>query len=157
LLPEPERLVMRRLAIFVGDFTAEAASLVAAGGEIAASEVVRSLANLVTKSLVALDAVSVITHYRLHETTRAYALEKLRESGELGDVARRHADYYRDLSGASRSGGGNIARARVADGLRPSDRPGSRGFGLGLLADRLCSTAARALSTSATARASASR
>lgn len=97
LLPEPERLVMRRLAIFAGDFTAEAASLVAAGGEIAASEVVRSLASLVTKSLVALDAVSVITHYRLHETTRAYALEKLGESGELGDVARRHADYYRDL------------------------------------------------------------
>src|SRR6267378_3061287 len=97
LLPEPERLVMRRLAIFAGDFTAEAASLVAAGGEIAASEVVRSLASLVTKSLVALDAVSVITHYRLHETTRAYALEKLSESGELGDVARRHADYYRDL------------------------------------------------------------
>ena len=97
LLPEPERLVMRRLAIFAGDFTAEAASLVAAGGEIAASEVVRSLASLVTKSLVALDVVSVITHYRLHETTRAYALEKLSESGELGDVARRHADYYRDL------------------------------------------------------------
>jgi predicted ATPase/DNA-binding winged helix-turn-helix (wHTH) protein len=97
LLPEPERLVMRRLAIFAGDFTAEAASLVAAGGEIAASEVVRSLASLVTKSLVALDVVSVITHYRLHETTRAYALEKLSESGELDDVARRHADYYRDL------------------------------------------------------------
>src|SRR5258707_2931184 len=97
LLAEPERLVMRRLGIFAGDFTAEAASLVAAGGEIAASEVVRSLASLVTKSLVALDVVSVITHYRLHETTRAYALEKLSESGELGDVARRHADYYRDL------------------------------------------------------------
>src|SRR6202048_2710674 len=97
LLPEPERLVMRRLAVFAGDFTAEAASLVAAGGEIAALEVVHSLASLVTKSLVALDVVGVITHYRLHETTRAYALEKLSESGELGDVARRHADYYRDL------------------------------------------------------------
>jgi predicted ATPase/DNA-binding winged helix-turn-helix (wHTH) protein len=97
LLPDPERLVMRRLAIFAGDFTAEAASLVAAGGEITASEVVRSLASLVTKSLVALDVVSVTTHYRLHETTRAYAIEKLRESGELGDVARRHADYYRDF------------------------------------------------------------
>src|SRR5258706_3590245 len=97
LLPEPERLVMRRLAVFAGDFTAEAASLVVAGGEIAASEVVRSLASLVTKSLMAWDVVSVITHYRLHETTRAYALEKLSDSGELGDVARRQADYYRDL------------------------------------------------------------
>jgi predicted ATPase len=97
LLPEPERLVMRRLAVFAGDFTAEAASLVAAGGEIAASEVVRSLANLVTKSLVTMEAGSVIAHHRLHETTRVYALEKLDESGEFDQVARRHADYYRDL------------------------------------------------------------
>src|SRR6202030_1691534 len=95
LLPEPERLVMRRLAVFAGDFTADAVSSVAAGGDIAASEAVCSLASLVTKSLVTLDVVSVITHYRLHETTRAYALEKLSESGEPGDVARRHDDYYR--------------------------------------------------------------
>jgi predicted ATPase/DNA-binding winged helix-turn-helix (wHTH) protein len=97
LLPEPERLVMRRLAVFAGDFTAEAASLVAAGGEIAASEVVGSLANLVTKSLVTLDVGNVSAHYRLHETTRAYALEKLAESGEFEQVAQRHAEYYRDL------------------------------------------------------------
>ena len=97
LLPEPERLVMRRLAVFVGDFTAEAASLVTAGGEITASEAVCSLANLVTKSLVTLEAGSVIAHYRLHETTRAYALEKLAESGEFEQVARRHANYYRDI------------------------------------------------------------
>ena len=97
LLPEPERLVMRRLAVFAGDFTADAVSSVAAGGEIAASETVCSLANLVTKSLVTLDAGSVIAHYRLHETTRVYALEKLIESGEFEQVARRHANYYRDL------------------------------------------------------------
>jgi predicted ATPase/DNA-binding winged helix-turn-helix (wHTH) protein len=94
LLPEPERVIMRRLAVFAGDFTAEAASLVAAGGEIAASDLIRSLANLVTKSLVTLEAGSVIAHHRLHETTRAYALEKLAESGEFEQVARRHANYY---------------------------------------------------------------
>jgi predicted ATPase len=44
-----------------------------------------------------LEVGSEIALYRLHETTRAYAIEKLSESGELGDVARRHADYYRDL------------------------------------------------------------
>src|ERR1700676_369587 len=60
LLPEPERMLMRRLAIFAGDFTAEAASLVAADGEIAASEVVSSLANLVTKSLVTVGVASEI-------------------------------------------------------------------------------------------------
>jgi predicted ATPase/DNA-binding winged helix-turn-helix (wHTH) protein len=96
LLPEPERLVMRRLAVFVGNFTAEAASLVA-GREIAASEVASSLANLVMKSLVILDAGSTIAHHRLHETTRAYAIEKLVESGEFNQVARRHANYYREL------------------------------------------------------------
>ncbi|MEH2567900.1 putative ATPase/DNA-binding winged helix-turn-helix (wHTH) protein [Bradyrhizobium sp. AZCC 2289] len=97
LLPEFERLVMRRLAVFAGDFTAEAASSVAADGEVAASEAVCSLANLVTKSLVMVEVGSVIAHYRLHETTRAYALEKLAEGGEFEQVARRHAKYYRDL------------------------------------------------------------
>jgi len=97
LLPESERLVMRRLAVFAGDFTAEAASSVAADGKVAASEAVCSLANLVTKSLVMVEVGSVIAHYRLHETTRAYALEKLTEGGEFEQVARRHAKYYRDL------------------------------------------------------------
>jgi predicted ATPase/DNA-binding winged helix-turn-helix (wHTH) protein len=89
LLPEPERLVMRRLGVFAGDFTAEAVNAVAA-----ASEAVCSLANLVTKSLVMVEVGSAITHHRLHETTRAYALEKLAESGEFEQVARRHANYY---------------------------------------------------------------
>src|SRR5712672_3839933 len=97
LLPVPERLVMRRLAVFAGDFTAEAASLVAADDEIAVSDVVCALANLVTKSLVTLEAGGLIAHDRLHETTRAYALEKLAESGEFEHVARRHANYYRNL------------------------------------------------------------
>ncbi len=69
----------------------------ALGGDIAASDVIHSLANLVTKSLVTLEVGSVIAHYRLHETTRAYALEKLVQSGEFDQVARRHANYYRDL------------------------------------------------------------
>jgi predicted ATPase len=60
-------------------------------------EVVLSLANLVTKSLVTVEVGSVTAYYRLHETTRGYALEKLAESGEFELVARRHANYYRDL------------------------------------------------------------
>ena len=97
LLPEPERLVMRRLAVFTGDFTADAVSSVAVGREITASQALYCLANLVTKSLVTLEAGSAVTHYRLHETTRAYALEKLAESGEFDQVARQHANYYRSL------------------------------------------------------------
>jgi predicted ATPase len=82
LLPEAERVVLRRLAIFAGGFTEEAASAVAASTEIAASEVVESLANLVTKSLVSVDVGGVMVRYRLPATVRAYALQKLVHSGE---------------------------------------------------------------------------
>jgi predicted ATPase/DNA-binding winged helix-turn-helix (wHTH) protein len=97
LLPEPERVVLRRLAIFAGGFTLEAASTVAAIGEIAGSDIVDCAANLVAKSLVAADLGGATALYRLLETTRAYALEKLTQSGEFQQVARRHAEYYRDL------------------------------------------------------------
>ena len=97
LLPEPERVVLRRLAIFAGGFTEEAASAVAASAEIAASEVVESLANLVTKSLVSVDVGGVMVRYRLPETIRAYALQRLVESGEREQIARRHAEYHLGL------------------------------------------------------------
>ena len=97
LLPEPERVVLRRLAIFAGGFTEEAASAVAASAEIAASEVVESLANLVTKSLVSVDVGGVMVRYRPPETIRAYALQRLIESGEREQIARRHAEYHLGL------------------------------------------------------------
>ena len=58
---------------------------------------VDSLANLAAKSLVVVEVVGAIMRYRLLETARAYALEKLSDSGELDEVARRHAEFYRDL------------------------------------------------------------
>src|ERR1700720_4708393 len=97
LLPEPERVVLRRLAIFAGGFTLQAATTIAATDEIAGSDIVDCAANLVAKSLVAADLGGATGWYRLLETTRAYALEKLAQSGEFEQVARRHAEYYRDL------------------------------------------------------------
>jgi predicted ATPase/DNA-binding winged helix-turn-helix (wHTH) protein len=97
LLSETERVVLRRLAVFGGVFTLEAASAVAAGGDIPAQEVVDGVANLVAKSLLSANVAGAIVHYRLLETTRAYAREKLGESGELEQFARRHAQYHRDL------------------------------------------------------------
>ena len=97
LLPEPERFALRRLAIFAGDFNLAAASAVVADTDTAASDVVHHLANLVLKSLVVADTGGSLTRYRLLETTRAYALEKLAQNGELDAVARRHAEFYRDL------------------------------------------------------------
>jgi predicted ATPase/DNA-binding winged helix-turn-helix (wHTH) protein len=97
LLPEPERVALRRLAIFAGGFTLQAASTIAAIDEIAGSDIVDCTANLVAKSLVAADLGGATGWYRLLETTRAYALEKLTQSGEFEQVARRHAEYCRDL------------------------------------------------------------
>jgi non-specific serine/threonine protein kinase len=97
LLTEQERVILRRLAIFAAGFTLQAASAVAADDAIAASEVVDCVANLVAKSLVTVDAGGARVRYRLLETTRAYALEKLVQVGEFDAVARRHAERYRDL------------------------------------------------------------
>jgi len=91
LLSEPERVVLRRLAVFAGVFTLEAARAVATSADIPAQEVVDCVATLVAKSLLSTDVVGTVVHYRLLETTRAYAREKLGESGELQQVARRHA------------------------------------------------------------------
>jgi predicted ATPase/DNA-binding winged helix-turn-helix (wHTH) protein len=92
LLPEEERAVLRRLSIFAGDFPLEAAVAVAA--DPGPSEIVDHVANLVGKSLVAADPRGEGAQYRLLDTTRLYALEKLKSSGELQQIARRHAEYY---------------------------------------------------------------
>ena len=97
LLSEPERVILRRLSVFAGVFRLEAASAVIASPEIAPAEVVDGIANLVAKSLVTAVAGGTIARCRLLDTMRAYALEKLAESGEREWLARRHAEYYRDL------------------------------------------------------------
>jgi predicted ATPase/DNA-binding winged helix-turn-helix (wHTH) protein len=97
LLSESERVVLRRLGVFVGAFTLDAASAVAASADIPASEVADSVANLVRKSLLSADVGGAMLRYRLLETTRAYAREKLVESAEIDAVARRHAECHRDL------------------------------------------------------------
>jgi predicted ATPase len=97
LLPEPERTVIRRLAVFAGAFSLEAAVAVVASRELVSSEAVEGLTTLVTKSLVAAEGDGTVVRYHLLDTTRAYALEKLGESGERERLAQRHAEYYRDL------------------------------------------------------------
>jgi predicted ATPase len=99
LLPESKRAVLRQLSIFAGGFTLEAASAVIANADLLASDVIDRVASLVTKSLVTAEVSGATVHYRLLETTRAYAREKLTEHGELEQAARRHAEYYRDLCG----------------------------------------------------------
>lgn len=97
LLSEPERATLRRLGVFAGSFSLEAAGAVTASAEIPASDIVEHIADLVAKSLVAVDLNRTTARYRLLDTTRAYALEKLADTGELEELARRHAEHYRDF------------------------------------------------------------
>ena len=97
LLSDVERIVFRRLAVFVGDFAAEAAVTVGAGDEIAEPDVLNMIASLVTKSLLAAKIEDDVVRYRLPDTTRTYAHRKLIDSGELDACAKRHAEFYRDL------------------------------------------------------------
>jgi predicted ATPase/class 3 adenylate cyclase/DNA-binding CsgD family transcriptional regulator len=94
LLTEPERVLFRRLAPFMGGFDLAAARAVAAESEVERYQVLDQLALLVDKSLVLADNTGGRTRYRLLETVRQYALEKLGESGEADTVRARHRDYY---------------------------------------------------------------
>ena len=96
LLAEQERVVLRRLAIFAGGFTLDAASAVASDAAIDEFAVVDLLSQLVARSLVVADTNSAGARYRLLETTRAYALEKLAEAEEIDAIQRRHAQYFHD-------------------------------------------------------------
>ena len=98
LLTEAERVVLQRLAIFAGAFSLNAAGLVAAQlPEIAPWQVIECVSVLVSKSLVVAEAGEDSMRFRLLDTTRAYALEKLDESGDRERLLRRHAEYYMDL------------------------------------------------------------
>jgi predicted ATPase/DNA-binding winged helix-turn-helix (wHTH) protein len=100
LLPEEERLLLRRLAIFPAGFTLEAAIAVARESALDRSTVIDGIANLVAKSLITLDTPDAISRWRLLETTRAYALEKLAAHGEAEDAAQCHAAHFRDFFAA---------------------------------------------------------
>ncbi|MGA9493024.1 MAG: LuxR C-terminal-related transcriptional regulator, partial [Mycobacterium sp.] len=94
LLTEPERVLFRRLAVFQGGFDLDAAQAVAGAGEVQRYQVLDQLTLLVDKSLVVADDTGGRTRYRLLETVRQYALEKLGESGEADTVRTRHRDHY---------------------------------------------------------------
>jgi predicted ATPase len=97
LLPQPERVILRRLGVFVGYFSLAAARAIAAGDGVILSEVADSLSSLAAKSLVSTEADGSAVRFRLLDTTRAYAFEKLVESGEHELLRQRHAEYYRDI------------------------------------------------------------
>jgi DNA-binding CsgD family transcriptional regulator len=94
LLTEPERTLFRRLGVFMGGFDLDAAQAVATTTEAEQFQILDQLSLLVDKSLVIADDVSGGMRYRLLETMRQYALEKLSESSEADTVRDRHRDHY---------------------------------------------------------------
>lgn len=97
LLSEKEKTLFRRLSVFAGGWTLEAAEAVGSGDSIAADEVLDLLGGLVDKSLVLVDHQSVGVRYSLLETLREYAREKLRDANEEAATRSRHRAFYVDL------------------------------------------------------------
>ena len=94
LLTEPERILFARLAVFMGGFELDAAEAIAGGGDVERYQVLDLLTLLVDKSLVVAENASGRTRYRLLETVRQYAQEKLTESGQADAVRTRHRDHF---------------------------------------------------------------
>jgi len=95
LLSEQERLVLKRLAAFVGHFTLDAALAVVVGPPLDRSTVFAAIDSLVAKSMVVTRPIGAMVRYRLLDTTRAYALDIGMAAAEAADLAGRHAIYYR--------------------------------------------------------------
>jgi len=97
LLDDRERMLLARLGVFAGDFSLAAAQSVGSDDKIAPHDVLSLLASLVAKSLVVADARAESTRYRLLETIRIYAEERLMERGEAETVRDRHRDWFLQL------------------------------------------------------------
>ncbi len=124
LIDESERTALRRLAIFAGPFTLQGALAVAGDERAPADQAVDALGQLVAKSLVSARPDGASTRYRLLDTTKAYAMQKLVDCGEAPDTARRHAGYVQQVlettmaveaSGAGQAPGAQERASLLAD------------------------------------------
>ena len=97
LLEEPEQLLLMRLSVFAGSFSLEAAEAVCAEGIIREEEILDLLSHLVDRSLLLPEVASSEARYRMLETIRDYAQERLAESGDASARFLRHRDWFVDL------------------------------------------------------------
>jgi len=98
MLEAAERAVFRRLAVFYGGFTLNAAERVAAGGDIRADAMLELLSRLADKSLLRVEHTRGDSRYHLLATIRDYARDRLSEAAETDQVRRAHLRYYTDLA-----------------------------------------------------------
>ncbi|MDU9028740.1 ATP-binding protein [Pseudomonas mediterranea] len=92
LLTVCEQICLRRLSMFMGSFNLASAAAVIIGPHVAPDQVLVSISQLVAKSLLNVEVGDEEVRYRLLDTTRSYALEKLHEAGELAASQERHAE-----------------------------------------------------------------
>ncbi|HEX4836171.1 MAG TPA: tetratricopeptide repeat protein [bacterium] len=93
LLSQPERMLLRRVAVFAGGFALDGAEAVCAGAGAGAEGVLDVLGRLVDKSLILAETSAGEARYRLQDTVRLYAQERLLESGEQAEFLARHRDW----------------------------------------------------------------
>jgi predicted ATPase/DNA-binding winged helix-turn-helix (wHTH) protein len=93
LLSEPEQVILRRIAVFPGSFDLESASAVAADSDASAADIQDAITNLGAKSLITADVTGEQVLFRLLDTTRTYARERLEACDETVTIRRRHAQF----------------------------------------------------------------
>lgn len=98
LLSPDERRLFERLAVFAGGWTIEAAERVAGADGLEPAAISRLLASLVERSLVVAEPLGEEMRYRMLETLRAYAADRLAATGGALAISERHANYYADLA-----------------------------------------------------------
>jgi predicted ATPase/DNA-binding SARP family transcriptional activator len=94
LLGTREQVLLRRLAVFAGSFSLDAAEAVCVGDPLDAEDILDGVTGLVDRSLITMIAGDGIARYRMLETVRQYGVERLREAGEAEQVEERHARYF---------------------------------------------------------------
>ena len=105
LLPEAERVLFKKLSVFAGGWTLEAAEAVGSGDSVECEDVLELLSGLVDKSLVVAEAArDGGMRYRLLEPIRQYAADRLQDGGETRAVRRRHALYFLGLAEVAEAG-----------------------------------------------------
>ena len=101
LLAEREQVLLRRLAIFAGSFTLDAAEAVCVGAPLETEDILDGVSALVDKSMVTMEPGDGIARYRLLETVRQYGVERMRDAAELTALERLHADYFLSIAEAA--------------------------------------------------------